>query len=180
MGKAHLDTQWVQLAQEAKGAYKIKMRFDADGEAQKLALYHKDPAHQPDWIAAEVEARHPGAQILYWEKEWYEGDGDVVEVEFKTAEGVECELSFLADKTLKYTECPMALDALPEAARAALEAKVPGAEIDEVESKKGPKMDILSVKLKKEGRTHYLTMSPDGKILSHHLRLPASVDIPMP
>ncbi len=86
------------------------MRFGADGEAQKLALYHKDPAHQPDWIAAEVEARHPGAQILYWEREWYEGDGDVFEVEFKTAEGVECELSFLADKTLKYTETSLELN----------------------------------------------------------------------
>jgi hypothetical protein len=69
---------------------------------------------------------------------------------------------------------------IPAPVKAAIDARLPGGKVVEIETKKGPTMDELSLEVEHEGKLHYLRLRPDGGLIAHFHRVPAEIDVPVP
>lgn len=177
---AGLDAELVGLASRAQGVMKIKMRVGPDGTVHKLAVYHHDAAAIPEPVRALAAERFPGAETLYYESELYSDLGRAYEVEIRTAEGKECEVSASADGTLLYEECKVPPDQIDPKVKATVDRLVPGGTVLEVETKHGPDRDEVSVEVKAGDVEHYVRTTPDGELIGHTLRIPAIIEVPVP
>lgn len=169
-------------AVRAQGVRELRLYLGHGAAVRGLAVYHTDEALIPAPVRALGAQSFPGRPVLYFETEWHAAAGGaqaLYEVQYDLGEGTSGEVSALADGTLLYVEQPIALDALPPAIRTAALAVVPGTLV-EAESKVGPGLDQVDLKLTHEGRTHVLVMSRDGALLWHALRFPAQVEVPVP
>lgn len=177
-GPGRLDATLVKSGATLEGAEKYELRADGTGALEKISLYHKSEARVPEAVRKLVQAQLPGAKIKKYELEMY-ADGKLShEVEVDTSDGRECEVSATESGELRYVECDVKAADLPDAVAKAVAAKLPGGEITEAETKKGPGLDVIAVDVKLAGRTHELHLKPNGEIVSHHLSLPAVVEIP--
>ncbi len=178
---ALFDPALVQVAQTAQGTHKIKLFFDAEGRPIKQAVYHRDFKLMPEAVRKTVEAEAPGGELIAAESELYAGVGRVFEVEVKLPDGRELEVSVKEDGTLYYVERKLDPKLLADSVRATVEATVPGGTIDEVETKKGPDMDVTLLEvIDPQGVQHYLRFAPGGKLVGHTLRFTAQVEVPAP
>jgi len=169
----------ARAAITAKTVDEFEFRLDEQGALVKQAVYHDDASAISDAVKAKALEVFPGGTITHYETEWYAGVGDVQEVEVETADGRECEVSALPDGTLRYEECKLDLAGLPTQVTEAIESAYPGGKILEVETKKGPDLDVLTVEVEAGGTEYYVHMAPDGEIQSVHKRVEAIVEIPV-
>ncbi len=180
-GPGQLDPELAKLASSAKGVHKIKLRFDDQGRVQKLAIYHEDATQLPAEVTKLALEKFPGATVRYYESEHYADLGRVHEVEVRTKDGRSCELSRTAAGKTLYTECELAIDAVPAPVSKAIAQAFPKGKIIGAEQKDwadGRKHCHLKVEVDKT--VHYVVLELDGKILERYLRIPATVDIPVP
>jgi len=168
----------VETAGEASGVQRVEIRVDDAGAVNKFAVYHGDANRIPQAVRDLATKTYPDAKVKVYESECYAERGVVFEVEVETKEGVECEVEAKSDGTLVYTECIVDEASLPAEVKATIDRTVPGAKVLEAEEKKGPEIDEIMVEVAKQGREHYLVIKPSGELVSHHLRLPAILDVP--
>ena len=172
-----LDGELVKTA--AAGAIKMKVRTDVDGVLVKQSVYHHQLAAIPEPVQKLAAARFPGAKTDYVESELYAEHGRVYEIEVTTTDGKHCEIAASADAIELYTECIIAADALPAAVAATVAKLYPGAKVLEAETKKGPKIDELTVEIQVGDGEHYLRVAPDGTVIQRLVRIPAIIEIPL-
>lgn len=172
-----LDGELVKTA--AAGAIKMKVRTDANGVLVKQSVYHQQLAAIPEPVQKLAAAKFPGAKTDYVESELYAEHGRVYEIEVTTADGQHCEIAASADAAELYTECIIDAAALPAAVAATVAKLYPGAKVLEAETKKGPKIDELTVEIQVEGGEHYLRVAPDGTVIQRLVRIPAIIEIPL-
>jgi uncharacterized membrane protein YkoI len=170
----------VKAAATFKEVSRAKLRTDAKGAVTKLSLYHNDAAKVPDNIKKMAEKKFEGATVRFYELERYADIGWVQEVEVKTADGKNCELSVREDGTENYVECEIPVAELAKPIADAVAKKLPDGKIVEVETKKGPKIDQVHVEVEVGKMVHKLHFSPDGKLLLHLLKIPAELEVPAP
>ena len=180
LGPGRLDPTLARGASTFNGVHKMKLRISAEGQVEKLAVYHRDAAAVPDAVKALAAAHFQGATVEYYEHEHYADVGEVFEVEVKTADGRHCEVSASAAGALIYEECELPVAEVPAPVTASIEKVLPGGKLVEAERKKGPSRDEFSLEVEHGGRVHYLRVGPEGAVLAHHLRIPAEVDVPLP
>lgn len=178
---AGFDAKLMKTAQQASGVRELRVYFQGDGAVRKTSVYHSDASRIPAAVMALVQERYPGATPRYYEHELYTDDGYVYEVDFKTANGEEIEVSVKEDGTLKYIESYIDADKVPEAIKATVASKVPGGTIGDVEVKEGPGLYEVSVEVATDGAgEHHLTFSRENALLRHAIRYPAFIEIPAP
>lgn len=175
-----LDADIVRAASTAQGVQKLKLESEADGSLRELSLYHNDKSALPEAVLALREKQYPGSQIRAYETEFEREHGRIFEVEVTTKDGQECEYSAKPDGTLVYNECHIDPKTLPEAVRAAVTTKLPGAEILEAEQKTyADGHTIYSVELRAAGKVHELYYEGD-QLIRHELVIPAQLEVPAP
>ncbi len=174
-----LDPAFGKTAAHAKGVREMRVYLGHEGAVRGVAVYHQEAALIPVSIRELGEKHFPGLPIAYYESEWHAGVGQVYEVEFDLGNGATGEVSALADATLLYVEKPLALADVPALVRDAALVRVPG-ELKSAETKTGPKVDQIEVKIEHEGRTHVLVLTPAGAVVWHGLRFPAKIEVPLP
>jgi hypothetical protein len=177
-GGAAFTTAIVRTAAEATDVQTMKIRIGADGRVLKQSVYHGDASAIPEPVRALAQEQFPGAKALRYETEHYADLGAVYEVEVESAEGKLCEVAAKADGSLVYIECQEDPGSASDAIRSAIEAAIPGATIKELETKKGPNLDEVSVEVEAGGREYALRMKPDGTVLEKRRRIPAIVEVP--
>lgn len=170
----------ARAAVTAKTVEEFEFRMDDSGALVKQAVYHDDASAISEAVKAKAMEVFPGATIKSYETEWYAEVGEVHEVEVKTADGQECEVSATPDGTLRYKECELDLGKVPAQITAAIESAFPGAKVLEVETKQGPAMDVVTAEIEVDGAEYYLHMKPDGALETVHKRIEALVEIPVP
>lgn len=175
---AGLSSRIVEAASSFKGVHKAKLRVDKTGKITKQALYHNDPSKVPAAIRKLTEEKFPGAKVVEYELEHYSDVGWVHEVEVKAKDGRECEVSAKEDGTLHYVECKIRTGDMPKPVAAAVKKRLPKGKVVEAETKKGPTIDFVHVKVKVGQTVHYLQCRPTGEIANHWLRIPAAIDVP--
>lgn len=169
----------AQAAVTANTVDELELRLDASGALVKQAVYHDDASAIPQPVKDKALEVYPGATITHYETEHYADAGLVFEVEVTTADGHRCEVSALPDGALRYQECELLVDAAPAAVKDAIASRFPGGKLLEVETKKGPALDLYSVEVEHEGTEYYVDVSPDGTVQSVHERIEATLEIPV-
>lgn len=169
----------ARLAVTAKTVEEFEFRLDERGALVKQAIYHDDGSAVSEAVKATAMELYPGATIVAYETEFYADAGIVHEVEVKTADGQECEVSATPDGTLRYQECELAMADVPAQITAAVKSAFPEGKLLEVETKKGPGLDIMTAEVESGGVEYYLTLSTDGTIEALHKRIEALVEIPV-
>jgi hypothetical protein len=177
-GEAPFSPAIVKTAGAAPKVEKMKVRISADGRVTKQSLYHHDASAVPDAVKKAAEETYPGGTVLHYENERYADLGDVYEVEMKTKDGKECEVAAKEDGTVVYTECKEDIASTPDAIKQAVEAAVPGAKIEEYETKKGPGIDEVTIEASAGGKNYYLRIKPDGTMIEKLRRIPGLIEIP--
>lgn len=178
-GGASIDAELAKLAGHDT-VEKFKLRVDEAGVADKQSLYHGDAAAIPEPVQALARERYKGAKIERYESELYREHGRIFEVELTTAEGQRCEIAASAEGTELYTECRLTPETTPAPIRDAITKLYPEGKIVEVETKRGPKVDEVTVEVELAGgRQHYVRLGPDGKLLARYVRVPAVLEIPL-
>jgi hypothetical protein len=180
VGPGHVDAQLARGASTYQGVRKIKLRIRPDGAVEKFAVYHGEAAAVPEPVKALATARFPDAVVSHYEHERYADLGEVHEVEVRLKDGRACEISATPAGALVYEECELPVAEIPAPVKAAIDARLPGGKVVEIETKKGPTMDELSLEVEHEGKLHYLRLRPDGGLIAHFHRVPAEIDVPVP
>ncbi len=178
-GSVGLHEAVAKAAVTAPTVEEFEFRLDASGALVKQAVYHDDAGAISQAVKDKALEVFPGATITHYETEHYADAGVVHEVEVKTAEGQTCEVAATPDGTLRYQECEVAVDTAPASVKDAVENRFPGGKIVEVETKKGPEIDVFSVEVEHGGTEYYVQVSPDGTMQSVHKRIEATVEIPV-
>jgi hypothetical protein len=173
-----LDGELVKTA--SHGAIKMKIRTDGAGAVVKQSVYHHDEQAIPKPVHELAAQRFPGAKTEHVESELYAEHGRVYEIELTTADGKQCEVAASAEGTELYTECRVDPATLPAPVADAVAKLYPGAKVLEAETKKGPKLDEISVEVQAGDAEHYVRLAPDGRVLERLVRVPAIVEIPIP
>lgn len=168
----------VETAAKAPRVEKVKIRVDNQGVVHKVAVYHGDADRIPQAVRDLAVKTYADSKPKRYESEHYSDKGDIFEVEVETKDGKQCEVAATKDGTLVYTECRVDEASLPAKVRAAIDKTVPGGKLLEAEEKKGTDVDEITVEVEKDGREHYLTITRSGELLSHHLRIPAVLEVP--
>lgn len=169
----------ARLAVTANTVEEFEFRLDENGAMIKQAIYHDDASAVSEAVKAKALELYPGATIVAYETEFYADAGIVHEVEVKTADGQECEVSATPDGTLRYQECELEMADVPAHISAAVKSAYPEGKLLEVETKKGPGLDVMTAEVESGGARYYLTMSADGTIEAVHKRIEALVEIPI-
>jgi hypothetical protein len=174
------DAEELALLTGSETIKEVRVYLDAGGKMRKLAVYHKDADEVPAVVRQKIDEAYPGATVRYYETERYAGIGRVYEVEIQAADGAELEMSMKPDGTLHYLEEVVDAAAIDAAILEKVDARVPGASVVEAESKKGPEVDILLIKVTDPaGRTHYLNFQ-GGELKRHSVRHKALVEAVVP
>lgn len=177
---AGLDAEIVAIAAKPGVATKFKVRVDANGAIAKQALYHSDAESIPAEVRAKAEAKWPGAKASRYETELYTEHGRVHEVEVTLPDGKTCELAVKADGTELYEECHIDPATMPAPVAAKVTELFPGGKVLEVETKKGPTMDELTIEIDANGQEFYLRCKPDGTVIAKLVRIPGVLEVPVP
>jgi hypothetical protein len=180
IGPGFLAPQLVEAAGTWRGVERVRLAVDRSGGVTKMEVYHCDAGRFPAAARALLERELPGARALVYEREQYADLGWVNEVEVETADGRRCELGASDEGQLRFIECRVAPAQAPPAVAKALGALVPGAEIVEIELRKGPGIDEVIVEARSGERLEVLRLRPDGTVLARGIRLPATIDVPLP
>jgi hypothetical protein len=175
-----LPTEAIELASPDHQVQRLRLRVNGQGAVTELALYHGDETIIPEPVRATAEERFPGGQVRYFETEWYAEVGQVFEIELTTSEGVNCEVSAAADGSLRYVECPLPLEELPEAITAAASRLVPDGELEEAEYKEYADRRLTHVEVRKEGLVYYLIFDSEGQLVDRFLQIPTTLEVPWP
>lgn len=170
----------AKTAVTAKTVSKFEFKLDEGGSLVKQAVYHDDGTSIPQAVKDKAAELFPGATVTHYETEWYADAGVVYEVEVKTPDGRSCEVSATAEGELRYEECELDLASVPEQITAAIASAYPGGKVLEVETKKGPDLDIVTAEVEVGGVEYYVGLTPEGTIESVHKRIKALVEIPVP
>lgn len=178
-GTMQVDPAFGDTAAQAQGVREMRVYLGHAGAVRGLAVYHQDAALIPVSIRELGEKHFPGKPVAYYESEWHTGAGAVFEVEYDLGGGQTGEVSARADGTLLYVEQPLPLAEVPPAVQAAAVARVPGALVS-AETKHGPQVDQIEVKIEHAGRTHVLVLTRAGEVVWHGLRFPAKIEVPVP
>ena len=139
--------------------------FEARGEEFEIA-----PDRLPRAVLNAAKAKFPGAAIRGASRETEDGK-TVFEVEMKH-DGRNTDAIFQEDGALVLVEAAVAVEALPEPVKTALNAKYPGAKIRVVESvRKGPQLkaeaDFYEAHLTTaDKKSVEVQVNPQGKILN--------------
>lgn len=160
-------------------AYKVELRVDPDGAISKIEVYTLDAAQIPEAVKKLAESEMPGGKAKAYEYEVMGDGSEAFEVEVTLPDGTSCEMSASRDGALLYRECQMPLDKVPATIKTAALAVVPGAEIVEVESKKGPSIDEFDVELKTGAEVHKVRLSSSGQVLAHVRKIVGQIEIPV-
>lgn len=174
---AALDRELVETA--ARGAIKMKVRTDATGGLVKQSVYHRDQAAIPKPVHELAAKKFPGSKIEYVESELYREHGRVYEIEVATADGRKCEVAASAEGAELYEECIVEAASLPAPVTDAVAKLYPGAKVLEAETKKGAKMDEITVEVQVGEGEHYVRLKPDGTVIERLVRIPAVIEIPI-
>lgn len=172
-----LDRELVETA--SRGAIKMKVRTDATGALVKQSVYHRDQAAIPKPVHELAAKKFPGSKVEYVESELYAEHGRVYEIEVMTADNRKCEVAASAEGVELYEECIVDAATLPAPVADAVGKLYPGAKILEAETKKGPKMDEISIEVQVGEGEHYIRIKPDGTLIQRLVRIPAVVEIPI-
>ena len=172
-----LDRELVETA--SRGAIKMKVRTDAKGALVKQSVYHRDQAAIPKPVHELSAKKFPGGKIEHVESELYLEHGRVYEIEVTTADGRKCEVAASAEGVELYEECVVDAASLPAPVTDAVGKLYPGAKILEAETKKGPKMDEITVEVQVGEGEHYVRIKPDGTLIQRLVRIPAVIEIPI-
>jgi hypothetical protein len=172
-----LDREIVETA--ARGAIKMKVRTDATGTLVKQSVYHRDEAAIPKPVHELAAKKFPGGKLEYVESELYREHGRVYEIEVTTADGRKCEVAASAEGVELYEECVVDAASLPAPVTDAVAKLYPGAKVLEAETKKGPKMDEITVEVQVGEGEHYVRLQPDGTVIERLVRIPAVIEIPI-
>jgi hypothetical protein len=116
-----------------------------------------------------------------YELEHFSGIGPVHEVKLQLADGRRCHVVARPEGQLVWQTCPVPVTALPEAMARAVQQRLPGARLKEVEHQRGPGRDRWKVKVDKapDGRQHSLLFDASARLLAHLLVIPAQVEVPL-
>jgi hypothetical protein len=174
-GPGQIDSKIAEAIATYAGAEKLEIYTDASGKIVKLSVYHHDAAKVPDLVKKVAGEQFPGATVKSYEFELYAGEGYVHEVEFETADKKECEVSVSAEGKVRYTEC--VIDKAPDAIAAKVKELVPDGTIAEVEEKKGPGIDEISIEVKTGAIEHYLRFKRSGELVARSKRVVARIDV---
>jgi len=169
----------ARIAVTATTVEEFEFRLDDHGALIKQAIYHDDASAVSEAVKAKALELYPGATIVAYETEFYADAGIVHEVEVKTADGRECEVSATPEGTLRYQECELEMANVPAQISAAVKSAYPEGKLLEVETKKGPGLDQVTAEVESGGVEYYVTMSPAGTIEAVHKRVEALVEIPV-
>ncbi len=169
----------ARIAVTANTVEEFEFRLDDQGALIKQAVYHDDATAVSEAVKAKALELYPGATIVAYETEFYADAGIVHEVEVKTAEGQECEVSATPDGTLRYQECELEMEDVPAQITAAVKSAYPEGKLLEVETKRGPGIDLMTAEVENDGLEYYVAMSTDGTIVAVHKRIEALVEIPV-
>jgi len=178
-GAGALDGELVKLA-AAGPAQKMKLRTDAAGTLVKQSVYHADASAIPKAVHDLAAQKFPGGKLARVESELYAEHGRVYEIEMQTSDGKTCEVAASEDGTELYTECEVDPKSLPAPVNDAIAKLYPGAKILEAETKKGPKVDEITIEVQVGEGEHYVRIAPDGNVIQRLVRVPAVVEIPLP
>lgn len=162
------------------GAAKVELHVDAQGHLEKVEVYLTSADRVPEAVRKLGAEQLKGGEVTSHEIEVL-GDGSVVyEIEAKMPGGLKCEISATAEGQLRYRECQVSLDAVPEAVRRAALAVEPG-EVVAVERSQGPGHDVFDVEVRVAGgELRQVEVSPTGQVIGRRRKLPATVELPMP
>jgi hypothetical protein len=177
-GIGQIDPGIAQAIATYAGVEKLEIYADENGKIVKLSVYHHDAAKVPDVSKKVAAEQFPGGTVKAYEYELYAGEGYVHEIEYETADKKECEVSVSKDGKVRYTEC--VIDKAPDAVAAKVKELVPDGTIAEVEQKKGPGVDELSVEVKVGAIEHYLRFKANGELLGRSKRIVARIDVKAP
>jgi hypothetical protein len=176
---SNVDEALVELATGAQ-AQKFKLRVDEHGVAQKQSLYHGDAAAIPEPVLKLANERFAGAKIERYESELYADLGRIFEVELTATDGRRCEVAATAEGKELYTECRLTPETMPAPIKDAITKLYPEGKVIEVETKKGPTVDEVTVEVQVgEGREHYVRLAPDGKVIARYARVTAVLEVPL-
>lgn len=169
----------ARIAITANTVEEFEFRLDEHGALIKQAIYHDDASAVSEAVKAKALELYPDARIVAYETEFYADAGIVHEVEVKTADGQKCEVSATPDGALRYQECELEMAKVPAHISAAVKSAYPEGKLLEVETKKGPGLDVITAEVESGGVEYYLTMSTAGTIEAVHKRIEALVEIPV-
>lgn len=174
----HVDPVFAAAAATYQGVFKIKFYFDAKGLMYKASLYHHDEGKVPEVVRKLAVDRFPGSTVRAYEFEVYADAGPVHEVEVKTADGRECEVSAKPTGEFRYTECQLPLTSMSPAIAKIVAEQVPGGQVVEVEERKeAAGAEEIRIESKVGDVLHYLRFRPTGELLTHTLRFAAEVEV---
>ena len=174
-----VDGELVRLAGGGQ-AIKFKVRVDERGASMKQSLYHGDGSGFPAPVLALANERFAGAKIERYESELYADLGRIYEVELTTTDGRRCEVAASAEGKEHYTECRLTPETMPPAIRDAIAKLYPDGKVLEVETKKGPTVDEVTVEVQlAAGGEHYVRLAPDGQLIARYARVPAGLEVPL-
>jgi hypothetical protein len=156
---------------------KAQVRIDARGRVMKIAGYHSDASRIPEAVRRLAEQQFPQSRVREYESELQRGIGRVHEVKVTTRDGRKCEVSADDRAQLLYVECHVPPARLPAPIAQAVKTALPGGEIVEVETKKGPNVERTEVKVKAGGRVHKLHFDASARLVGHFLKIPAEIEV---
>lgn len=180
-GATGFDLALMETARQAKAVKELRVYYDAKGQVRKSAVYHGDESKVPAPVLAVIKSKFPDATVSSYEHEIYAEHGYVYELELTTAQGDALEVSVKADGTIHYVERKIVpSEGVPNATiRQAIEAKLPGGVIKEMEIKEGPELYELRVKVNADTiPVHYFVFGKDDTLTQHLLRYPAQIELP--
>src|SRR5262245_45557777 len=156
----------------------VEIAIDGAGNMTKVAVEQSSGDKAPEALRKLVETTYPGGTITEYEQEIYQDNVLVHEVEVKTADGKECEISATEAGVLRYTECKLKPEELAEPVKKAIEAAVPGAEITEAEVRKTPDgVEEFRIELKGKTGKWYLRLKGDGTMIARARLVEAEIAI---
>lgn len=176
-GIGHLEPAFFEELRTFEDPRSMTLHLSPKGEVSKIVLVHGDEARVPEAVRALAEKEFPEATVTAYEFELYADGTKVHEVEIKDAEGVPCEVSATEDGTMRYTECEVTLESLPEEKQAKIKELTAGGTIDEIEQKEGDAESYTGVTFSKDGHEHYLRLEQDGTVSDRALRLPSTIKL---
>src|SRR5262249_24153355 len=177
-GPGMMDPRLATAAQ-SDTAKEVEFELGADGTFSKVAVEGSGTDKIPEAVRKQAEATYPGGTITESELEVYAGDTVVHEVEVKTTDGKECEVSASEACVLRYTECKLKPEELAEPVKKAVEAAAPGAEITEAEVRKTPDgAEDYRIEVKGKNGKWYLRFKGDGTMIERARLVEAEIPIP--
>jgi len=180
LGPGRFSPRVVEATAEP-GAHEFELELAADGAVTKVAVEHATADRAPAVIRDLAMATYPGATLTGYEEEFVAGVGRVLEVEVRTADGRECEVSSTEAGALRYTECQVPAAQVPAGVMEAVRRALPGGphDVAEAELLEGPTFNEYRVELRGSGRTYYVRVALDGTVLARSVKLEAEVSVPL-